>query len=77
MKCPKCETNCVRDEVHNGVGMIYGPWGCPNCMWSEYEKYDLSTGKNPLDDKGGAIDQYGGYHPPGSIRAIRIKNEMT
>lgn len=77
MKCPKCNNDCCRDEVHNGVAMLYGPYGCPNCYWSESEEYDLSTGKNPLDEKGGAIDQYGNYHPPGSIRAIIIKNEMT
>ncbi len=53
--------------------MLYGPWGCPNCMWSENQEYDLSTGKNPLDDEGGAIDQYGNYHPSGSIRAQIIK----
>lgn len=67
MKCPKCNTECDRDEVDVGVGVITGPYGCPNCQWSEYPEYDLSEGKDPLDEKGGMIDQYGGYHPPGSF----------
>ena len=69
MKCPKCEAECHRDAVHNGIAMLYGPWGCPACAWSEMDEYDLSMGKDPSDAKGGVIDQYGGYHPPGSPKA--------
>lgn len=71
--CPNCQTECARDDVDVGVGIIYGPWGCPGCGWSESEEYDLSKGRSPLDDKGGAIDQYGGYHPPGSSMALAYR----
>ena len=35
MKCPKCGTECWRDEVDIGVGTQYGPWYCDNCGWSQ------------------------------------------
>jgi hypothetical protein len=36
MQCPKCGSECERDEVDNGVGMqAVGPWGCPECYWVE------------------------------------------
>ena len=69
--CPKCAGECHRDSV--GVGIIHGPYGCPFCGWSEDSAYDLSTGKDPVDAKGGAIDQYGGYHPPGSSMALTYR----
>lgn len=75
MKCPKCNEECWQDSADVGVGVIYGPWGCPGCGWSEGEEYDLSTGKDPVDEKGGAIDQYGGYHPPGSSMALAYRLE--
>lgn len=71
--CPNCGTRCARDEVDVGVGIIAGPWGCPGCGWSEYSEYDLSEGADPVDDKGGAIDQYGGYHPRGSSMALAYR----
>lgn len=72
--CPKCEcTDLRRDEVDVGVGIIYGPYGCPSCGWSEDGTYDLSGDRDPLDEWGGAIDQYGGYHPPGSSMAIAYR----
>lgn len=76
--CPKCGERCDRDSVDVGVGVIHGPYGCACCGWSESEEYDLSGGRDPLDDKGGAIDQWGGYHPPGSARArgLRWAREM-
>lgn len=67
MNCPKCNGECYRDEVDIGVGIQYGPWGCTVCGWSEMPEYDLSEGKDPIDEKGGMIDQYGGYHPAGSF----------
>lgn len=73
MNCPKCGTECHRDSVDVGVGIIHGPYGCPGCAWSEDGAYDLSDGRIPLDEKGGAIDQYGGYHPPGSSMAQAIR----
>ena len=73
MKCPKCNEECERDSVDIGVGIIHGPYGCPCCGWSEDSDYDLSGDKEALDEKGGAIDQYGGYWPPGSARAMALK----
>ena len=47
-----------------------GPsYGCPSCAWSESEEYDLSGGKDPVDEKGGAIDHQAAT-PPGSSRAL-------
>lgn len=78
-KCPKCDGECYRDEVDIGVGIQYGPYGCTKCGWSEDSEYDLSKGKSPLDETGGAIDQYGGYHPSGSsmARAYRMAEEIN
>jgi hypothetical protein len=70
MKCPKCGEACERDSVHNGIAMLFGPYGCPQCKWSESEEYDFSTDKNPIDERGGVSDQYGGYYPPGSLTAL-------
>jgi hypothetical protein len=73
MKCPKCNADCSHDSVDVGVGVIHGPYGCPDCGWSENSDYDLSVDKSPVDEKGGVIDQFGGYHPPGSPRALDYK----
>lgn len=75
--CPKCGGETWQDSADIGVGVIYGPRGCINCAWSEDEEYDLSDGRSPVDAKGGAIDQFGGYHPPGSsmARAYRLAAE--
>lgn len=73
MNCLKCGGECYRDEVDVGVGIVEGPWGCMECGWSESSEYDLSEGKNPVDEKGGAIDQYGGYFPPGSSMALAYR----
>lgn len=77
MECPKCHAECQCDSVHNGVALIYGPYGCPQCGWSENDEYDLSTGKSPVDERGGVIDQYGGYHPPGSLKAVACRGAPT
>lgn len=61
MKCPKCGSHCNRDEVHNGVAMLYGPWGC-FCGWSEDSRYDLSGGQ-PRRLRDGVIDSQGGFTP--------------
>jgi hypothetical protein len=71
--CPNCSEPCDRDSVDVGVGIIHGPRGCPGCGWSEDPEYDLSTGRDPVDERGGAIDQYGGYHPPGSSMALAYR----
>lgn len=73
MNCPKCNEICERDSVDIGVGVIHGPYGCPRCAWSEFTEYDLSEGKSPVDENGGAIDQYGGYHPPKSTTALAYR----
>jgi transcription elongation factor Elf1 len=57
-KCPECgSTNCSRDEVDVGVGIMYGPWGCSSCGWSEYEP-NPEDGLNPEK-----FDPQGGYWP--------------
>lgn len=71
--CPKCGGETYQDSVDIGVGTIFGPRGCIECAWSEDLDYDLSDGRSPLDEKGGAIDQFGGYHPSESFYAKAIK----
>jgi len=34
-KCPKCGGELERDEADVGVGIVYGPAGCPACFWVE------------------------------------------
>jgi hypothetical protein len=71
--CPKCGGEIWRDAVDVGVGIIYGPYGCNECGWSESEEYDLSMKETALTEDGGAIDQWGGYHPPGSTIALAYR----
>ena len=33
--CSKCGTQLEADEADVGVGIIYGPAGCPGCFWME------------------------------------------
>lgn len=61
--CPKCGDECWREDAHNGVCIIYGPWGCPACGWSEDPRYDVSEGDKY--DRGYRLDQYGGLTPVG------------
>ena len=61
MDCPKCGSTCGRDEVHNGVGFMYGPFGC-QCGWSEWPEYDISNGRS-AERHGGTIDPRGGFTP--------------
>jgi hypothetical protein len=59
--CPHCGSSCARDEVDVEVGVIYGPWGCANCGWSESPEYDCREGiRRDGDDR--VLDQYGGSH---------------
>jgi hypothetical protein len=73
-QCPKCGGETYQDSVDVGVGIIYGPLGCTMCGWSESEEYDqtIEANREP-DSKGGFKDQYGGYHPAGSITALAFK----
>jgi hypothetical protein len=64
MNCPKCGNKCWRDEADVGVGVIYGPYGCP-CGWSESREYDQadSVNRTPTEE-GWTKDQWGGLNPP-------------
>ncbi len=70
--CPRCGDIVWRDDVDVGVGRIYGPYGC-SCGWSEDDEYDLTTRDAGPDEKGGYIDQWGGYHPAGSPTAMAYR----
>ena len=35
MTCPKCDSVCDRDYVDVGIGVVCGPWFCPNCGWTQ------------------------------------------
>lgn len=63
MNCPKCNCECDREEVDVGVGIIYGPYGCPQCGWSQDPEYDLSDGQSPIHESGYIKDQWGGLTP--------------
>lgn len=62
MSCPKCGRDCWRDSADVGVGVIYGPYGCP-CGWSESAEYDVTDGPK-VTAEGYEIDQWGGATPP-------------
>lgn len=72
-ECPKCGGEVDQHTIDIGVGIIEGPWGCIDCGWSEYEEYDLSTGRSPIDEKGGVTDQFGAYYPPGNSVALAYR----
>lgn len=57
MTCPTCGEECDRDEVNVGVGIIYGPWGCHSCGWSEYDREQAEK-----DHPGYYCDPTGGLH---------------
>lgn len=62
MNCQKCGELCDRDEVDVGVGVIYGPWGCYSCGWSEDSRYDCSEGTSAAQQEspGFYVDPCGG-----------------
>lgn len=64
--CPCCGEQCERDSVHNGVAMLYGPYGCSSCGYSEWPEYDCreewARGEAKLED-GHALDPRGGLTP--------------
>jgi len=64
MKCDKCNAECHRDDVDIGVGVIYGPYGCPECGWSQDPEYDCSEGRSIIHESGWTKNQYGGLNPP-------------
>lgn len=55
----------VSEEVDVGVGIIYGPWGCGVCGWSDDPYYDCSDGKTSAQREypNHKIDQFGGATP--------------
>jgi len=61
--CPKCGCEDLhREEADVGVGIIYGPYGCPECGWSEWKRYDHSDGEMCEAQKehpGWYVDQWG------------------
>jgi len=61
VNCPHCGEECWRESVHNGVGLMHGPWGCPDCGWSEYPEYDCREGTR-MDGADRVFDQYGISH---------------
>lgn len=63
-ECPKCQERCMRESVDVGVGVMYGPWGCPGCGWSSDSDYDHSNGSAPADAirSGWYSDQFGSLH---------------
>lgn len=74
MDCPKCGCECWRDEADVGVGVIYGPYGCPGCGWSEREEYDHSEGQAPAQAENPEmyVDQFGGM-----IRKSALKEKVA
>lgn len=44
--CPKCGEEVYRESADVGVGVIYGPWGCMMCGWSEDPRFDSSEGES-------------------------------
>ena len=60
--CPRCGLHDLdRDTVHNGVALLFGPYGCL-CGWSEDPEYDLKF-KGGTQKDGSFIDQFGGRTP--------------
>ena len=73
VSCPYCGDVLYRESADVGVGVIYGPYGCPTCAYSEYEQYDNRDGKSPknLENPEWYTDQFGG-----AIRKSAMKEKM-
>lgn len=69
--CPKCGDECWRNEVDVGLGIIYGPWGCSSCGWSEHPDYDRSDGREPAAPDGWRVT------PQGALVNIAREREET
>lgn len=69
MDCPKCGNECDRDEVDVGVGVIYGPYGCYACGWSDDPEYDSSEGESEKQK------QYPNHYvdPCGGLTPLKLK----
>lgn len=74
-QCPKCgNTDLYRESADVGVGIIYGPFDCPSCGWSEEEAYDVSEGRK-YTEEGYMLDSFGGATPPCGIGYIAPDGE--
>lgn len=62
LDCPSCGHEAYRETADVGVGIIFGPWGCP-CGWSEDDRYNQPQG--PTSASGVRTDQWGGLYPAG------------
>lgn len=73
--CPKCGELCDRDSVDVEVGVIYGPWGCYCCGWSENSDYDSSEGDSPSqrENPDWLIDCCGGMIRKSAGKTFRYK----
>jgi hypothetical protein len=71
VKCLNCGMDCDRDEVDVGVGVIYGPYGCNSCGWSEAPEYDSSNGPSPKqqENPGYIVDPQGGMQKKSAVLA--------
>jgi len=69
MNCPKCSEPCGREQADVGVGIIYGPYGCPVCGWSEWRQYDRSEGpsEKQMEHPDWYVDQWGGMQRVSAI----------
>ena len=64
MKCPRCGAECDRDEVDIGVGIQGGPWGCPDCHWTEAHDVIIEiepVGPRPVKENQSGVIVGAGY----------------
>ena len=58
MNCPECGESCWRECADIGVSILYGPYGCESCGWSEWSEYNQrDPNHKPF------TDQFGGVWP--------------
>jgi hypothetical protein len=71
MNCPHCDESCDRESADVGIGIMYGPWGCPRCGWSENEEYDSREGIR-RDGADRVLDQYGVSHHVSRVDGVAV-----
>lgn len=68
--CGNCgSTDTSREHVDVGIGIVWGPWGCPECGWSEDPHYSQLDG--PTSEGGKRTDQYGWLYPAETVTPDR------
>lgn len=77
MQCPNCGEACGRDEVDIGVGVLFGPWGCSFCGWSEDDKYNQILGNGGFQDDGAYHDPQGGHWPATNPVTKAVRGQST